>query len=285
MRKQRSFLKWPGNKFNCLKHILPLLPAKGRYIEPFMGSGTVFLNTNYRHNLLAESNRDPILLFQQIQQNGLEFIAYCQSYFCRNNNQKIRYYELRQEFNICNSDTHPARRAALFLYLNRHGYNGLCRYNNSGAYNVPFGSYEKPYFPYEALVLFLEKSRKNKQIQFINQDFLKTFQSIERGDVIYCDPPYAPLEQETNFTHYAQKDFHQHDHEMLASAAREAVEKKSTVIISNHDTPYTRKLYQGAQITSFPVARFISCNGEKRRPVQELLAIFSKTNRRNDQSN
>jgi DNA adenine methylase len=274
MRKQRSFLKWPGNKFSCLKHILPLLPKKGRYIEPFMGSGTVFLNTHYSVNLLSETNSDPILLFQHIQQHGLEFINYCQNLFCPENNDKIRYYQLRDEFNACDTIKHPERRAALFLYLNRHGYNGLCRYNNSGGYNVPFGLYTKPYFPANALLLFLEKCKTSQQVNFIHQDFLQTFQSIEQGDVIYCDPPYAPLEQESNFTHYAQKDFREKDQEALAEAARQAAAQKCTVIISNHDTPYTRKLYKGAKITSFPVARFINCNGEKRQPVQELLAVF-----------
>ncbi len=74
---QRSFLKWPGNKYNCLKYILPEFPKSKRLIEPFTGSATIFLNSNFSHSILAEENLDLINLFKSIKSGGENFILYC----------------------------------------------------------------------------------------------------------------------------------------------------------------------------------------------------------------
>ena len=195
-RKTRPFLKWPGNKYRCLNHLLLHLPEAKRLIEPFTGSGAVFMNTQYEHYLLAEANGDLIQLFFYLQQEGESFIEDCFSLFSPESNNKAFYYALRTEFNEARD---PRRRAMLFLYLNRHGYNGLCRYNSEGIYNVPFGRYDKPYFPRKEMVAFHQKAQ---MATFVQSDFRKTFETASIGDVIYCDPPYSPLEQESNFSTY-----------------------------------------------------------------------------------
>lgn len=279
MRKQRSILKWPGNKYLCLPHILSVFAKHQqtkRYIEPFAGSATVFLNSNFKKNFIADTNSDLILLFQQIQNNGLEFIQYAHHFFCCENNTAESYYKLRSQFNNCEPSENPTLRAALFLYLNKHGFNGLCRYNKSGIYNVPFGLYKKPYFPKDELVFFLEKTQNKDHVEFLSQNFHDSFNKLDisKQDLIYCDPPYAPIQQKTNFTQYVKNKFDIEDQICLAKYARNAALKGCTVIISNHDTPQTREIYQGSEIISFDVPRLISCRGEKRHPVKELLAIF-----------
>ena len=187
MIKIRPFLKWAGSKYNCLAQIIPFLPPGKRLIEPFAGSGVgIFMNTHYQAHLLAESNLDLINLFTVLQQQEEQFIRFCQSYFQPEFNCKEKYYQIRLHFNEA---AYSPERAAFFLYLNRHGYNGLCRYNSKGIYNVPFGLYTKPYFPYKEMQLFHEKSSK---AQFIHQDFRKTFEYAEPGDVIYCDSALCP---------------------------------------------------------------------------------------------
>ena len=265
----KPFLKWAGNKYRCLNHILSEFPKAKRLIEPFTGSGAIFNNTHYANYLLAEENKDLVTLFQLLQTEKESFIAYSKQFFCHANNCSTRYYELRQQFNRCDE---PRERAALFLYLNRHGYNGLCRYNLKGIYNVPFGRYIKPYFPEAEMLYFCKKSNK---ATFIQSDFRQTFLQAKRGDLVYCDPPYAPLIQRSNFSAYTNKKFGESEQIILADLARDCAARKITVMISNHDTEFTRKLYQGAVIKSFPVPRFISCNSEKRQPVIELLAIFN----------
>jgi len=268
MIKHRPFLKWAGNKLHCIEHVLSTLPESARLIEPFTGSGAVFLNSNYPQYLLAEHNQDLVSLFKYVQKEGLSFIDDCELYFRDEFNDKACFYALRSEFNEC---LDQRKRAILFLYLNRHGYNGLCRYNGSGGYNVPFGQINRPYFPRIEMTHFHQKS---KHVRFIQADFRETFKKSKPGDVIYCDPPYVPLSHSANFSHYSNKSFTHEDQIDLANLALITAQRGISVIISNHDTPFTLEQYDSAQIISFPVRRTISCKGTTRQKVQELLAIF-----------
>lgn len=270
MIKIRPFLKWAGSKYNCLHEIIPSLPSGLRLIEPFSGSGAVFMNTHYSSYLMAESNQDLVQLFTHVQQHGELFIEYCQSYFTLESNNKEHYYQMRSRFNNL---AQSQEKSALFLYLNRHGYNGLCRYNSKGIYNVPFGLYLKPYFPLKEMRLFCEKSIK---AQFIHSDFRQTFALAEPGDIIYCDPPYVPLSEHTKPLPYTQNKFTQEDQIELAELAQETAAKGIPVLISNHDTEFTRRQYKKARIKSFPVSRVINCQANLRQPAKELVAVFMR---------
>ena len=268
MEKIKPFLKWAGNKYRCLDNILSSLPPANRLIEPFTGSGAIFMNADYSHYLLAENNMDLVSLFIHLQQEGEGFINHCEQFFIPPNNCPTQYYLLRQQFNQC-ADTR--QRAAMFLFLNRHGYNGLCRYNQRGIYNVPFGRYIKPYFPRREMRCFYQKSQR---AIFLHGDFQKTFKEAQPGDLIYCDPPYAPLQQHSNFSAYTSTKFGEQEQIILATLARDCANRGITVVISNHDTEFTRHHYQPSEIKSFPVKRSINCLPNHRVAVQELLAIF-----------
>lgn len=270
MNKIRPFLKWAGSKYNCLQKVIEALPQGNRLIEPFTGSGVVFMNTNYPSYLLAENNLDLVQMFTALQEQGDSFINYCQTHFKPETNCKEYYYESRSLFN---NSTFSHEKSALFLYLNRHGYNGLCRYNSKGIYNVPFGLYKKPYFPLKEMQLFHQKS---KQAQFVHNDFRKTFALAERGDIIYCDPPYVPFSEQTKSLPYTQKIFEKEDQIELAELAKETAARGIPVIISNHDTEFTRTHYRKAKIKSFHVSRLINCQANLRQPVKELIAVFKK---------
>ncbi|NVJ67104.1 MAG: Dam family site-specific DNA-(adenine-N6)-methyltransferase [Gammaproteobacteria bacterium] len=177
---QRPFLKWAGGKYRLLPRILKALPNGNKLIEPFVGSGVVFLNTNYDRYLLTDINPDLINLFNDLKQGKARFIDYCAQYFVEGNNLEKRFYELRNHFNQLEAGW---ERSALFLYFNRHGYNGLCRYNQSGGFNVPFGRYKKPYFPAREMEFFYQKARK---AEFRCQPFLKTMAHSRKGSVIFC---------------------------------------------------------------------------------------------------
>ncbi len=268
MLKQKPFLKWAGNKFHCLDPIVSSLPKANRLIEPFTGSGAIFLNSSYQTYLLGEENYDLISLYQNLQYYKQTFIDYCKTFFIPGTNQESVYYKLREEFN---ASRYTQRRAALFLYLNRHGYNGLCRYNLKGKYNVPFGRYKKPYFPQQEMLYFVDKCQIS---EFVHGGFEKTFALAKPGDIIYCDPPYVPRDQKSHFTAYAGKRFTQEAQIHLAKLAQEGANKGITVLISNHDTPFIRKQYAGSDIKSFSVSRTINCKGNQRKKVREILAIF-----------
>jgi len=264
----RPFLKWAGNKYQILPRILKVLPEGGRLIEPFVGSGALFLNTEYDEYLLGDNNKDLINLFKLIQTEGQEFIDYCHSFFVAKNNIKKRYYDLREEFN---ETEEQELKSALFIYLNRHCYNGLCRYNSSSEFNVPFGLYSKPYFPEKELQHFHAHSARAK---FLHMDYIKLMEKAKHGDVVYCDPPYVPLSKTASFTNYSGQSFTMEQQEALAQQAESLSKKGIPVIISNHNTQTVKELYNKAKIVNIRVARTMSCNARNRKKVSEVIAVF-----------
>lgn len=265
----KPFLKWAGNKYQIVDRIKAQLPAGNRLIEPFVGSGAVFVNTDYEHYLLADANGDLIQLYQHLQNEGDDFIAYCRQFFTAANNMKEQFYHFRTEFN---STTESRYKSALFLYLNKHCFNGLCRYNQKGEYNVPFGRYKKPYFPEREMQHFYQHAQR---AHFQHADFATVMADAEPGDVIYCDPPYVPLSDTANFTNYSAGGFGLAEQQELARQAKDCATRGVPVVISNHDTQFVRAEYIGAEFIAFDVQRYISCNGSNRGKAAELLAIFS----------
>ncbi|MDH5572619.1 MAG: Dam family site-specific DNA-(adenine-N6)-methyltransferase [Gammaproteobacteria bacterium] len=264
----RPFLKWAGNKYRIIDRIKKLLPTGKRLIEPFVGSAAVFLNTDYPSYLLCDNNPDLINLYNLLKKDGDKFIRYCQPYFNGQYNNAESYYALRDKFN---TSKNLRQKAALFIYLNRHGYNGLCRYNQSGGYNVPFGRYVHPYFPAKEMRAFHHKAQN---AEFKICPFEDTINNAQKGDVIYCDPPYAPLTSSADFTNYSPGGFNIEQQTKLAQLAQYTATKNIPVLLSNHDTDFTRKVYKQANKQYFNVRRYISCNGEKRDHAGEILALF-----------
>ncbi len=265
----RPFLKWAGSKYAIRQHILANLPEGNRLIEPFMGSGTIFLNSQYKNYLLAEKNPDLIDLFRFIQKEGDVFIQDCLPYFRPENNSAEKYSLFRERFNqTLNNSECKRERALLFVYLNRHGYNGLCRYNNRGFYNVPFGRYAERVLPVESMKTFHQRSQ---QATFELADFRETLKKAKKGDVVYCDPPYVPL---TTSFRYVPGNFTTQDHVELTQLAEKLGKKGIPVIISNHDTPETREYYKNARTSELSVFRPINCQSQNRGRAPELIAVF-----------
>lgn len=265
----KPFLKWAGGKYKIIDKITAALPAGCRLIEPFAGSGAVFLNSNYQKYIVADLNTDLINVFLYLQQEGINFIEDTRQLFTDETNQEAVFYQLREEFN---TTLNTRRKASIFIYLNRHCFNGLCRYNLKGKFNVPFGRYTKPSLPEKEMLNFFEKSQS---VEFKVADFEQTMLKAQLGDVVYCDPPYAPLNTSSNFTAYTQAGFSLDEQKKLANMAQMLACKGIPVIISNHDTDFTRSIYASAKIQVFEVQRFIASHAANRNKVAELLAIFS----------
>jgi DNA adenine methylase len=251
-----------------LDRILPALPDGARLIEPFAGSAAVALNAGFPSAFVADFNLDLINLYRSIQADTVRFVIEAGALFDGSKNNRESFDRLRAEFN----DSDDAfRRSIIFVYLNRHGFNGLCRYNAKGKFNVPFGRYTNPGFPRTEIELF---GKASQAMEFAHIDFLSSMSTARAGDVIYCDPPYVPLSVTSNFTSYAPGAFGFPQQKALAEKARECARRGVPVVISNHDTAESRALYQGAEIHAFEVQRFISSKASTRGNAPELLAIF-----------
>lgn len=270
----RPFLKWAGNKYKVLPHLLPLIGNPKRYCEPFAGSLAVALNVSVEEYILNDINSDLIAIYQNIlSSDSDDFIQSCSDLFIAENNQKDSYLELRDKFN---NSTDSKERAKLFIYLNRHCFNGLSRFNSKGKFNVPFGKYTAPKFPEVELKNFREYFLSKKLATFYSLSFENPslYETLEEGDVVYFDPPYVPASETANFTNYSTDGFHHIQQEMLANMAEFLSSRGIKVIISNHDVPVTRELYKNATIYPIQVSRTISAKGSSRNKASELIAVY-----------
>jgi len=230
--------------------------------------------TDFPKYLLCDVNADLIGLYNNLKYNPTAVITEITNLFDGTNNNETKYYELRTEFNSLQPT--DIRKSALFVYLNRHAFNGLCRYNSKGGFNVPFGKYKTVYFPINELQAFAQKS---VLAEFHVMDFNNCLDLVTDGDVVYCDPPYVPLTATANFTAYAADGFDINKQQQLADAAKKLTAKNISVIISNHDTDISRALYADATITAIDVRRSIAGNGANRGMAKELIAVFNGENK------
>lgn len=267
----KPFLKWAGGKSKLVPFIESHFPAptRKRLIEPFSGSAALSLALEFDSYLLNDINADLIGLFSTLKTEKQGFIDYARSFFVAENNKETQYYDLRDRFN---HSTDTTERAALFVYLNRHAFNGLCRYNSKGGFNVPFGRYKSPYFPEVEMQGFVQKSER---IELTCGDFQTALDTSEDGDTVYCDPPYAPLSETSSFTSYAKGGFDLDEQKRLAEAAKQTAQRAHGILISNHDTAFIREIYRDAAIQTVEVQRNIAAKGESRKKVGELLAVYS----------
>lgn len=268
----KTFLKWAGNKQRIIKHILPLLEQEkhNRLIEPFVGSGSLFLNSEFEEYVLSDINETLIDLYAFLKEQGEDYVSFLNSFFTPENNTLEMYYRLREDFNTT-SDRY--RRSALFLYFNKHAFNGLCRFNGKGEFNVPFGYYKEPKFPEKELREFLLKLKKANVI-LLNKSYEDVLKNCKMGDVVYCDPPYIPLSASASFTKYSTKDFNLSDQKNLGNELISLQGKGIKSVISNHDCELAREIYKGATIHTLNVSRTIAAKGASRKAVGEILAEF-----------
>ncbi|MDW7264564.1 Dam family site-specific DNA-(adenine-N6)-methyltransferase [Klebsiella pneumoniae] len=274
----KSPIKWAGGKTRVMPQLLKYLPKADYLIEPFVGSGTVFMNTEYRRYVLCDSNHALINFFRVLTSDTERLIDTARGMFLGGNNEE-HYYKRRALFNTMQwSDTGKADTAllyaALFLYLNRHCFNGIYRVNQMGEHNVPFGKYAAPYFPADEMRSFAEKANDTKAI-FIDGDFSHTIPDVMQmtyDAVIYCDPPYIPASKTANFTAYG-KPFTLDDHRALAAALLYAHRQHGArSVISNSDTPETREIYSDFNLHAFSVRRSVSA--KSRDMADEVIGVL-----------
>jgi DNA adenine methylase len=249
-------LKWAGGK----RWLVPKLMyywrkhRHARLVEPFCGGLSVALGLQPDRALLNDVNPALINFYQHIQ-SGLQLdMPY--------RNEKGDYYQAREHFNaIRHDDSQQHLAAQLFYYLNRTGYNGLCRFNKKGHYNVPFGRYKTINYMSD----FSEYAPLLNNWTFSNADF-ETL-DVGHDDFIYADPPY-----DTPFRQYAQQGFSWEDQVRLAEWLSQHT---GPVVLSNQATTRIIDLYRalGFRLRYLEGPRFISCKSTQRQPVKEVLAL------------
>ncbi|EBT8400018.1 Dam family site-specific DNA-(adenine-N6)-methyltransferase, partial [Salmonella enterica] len=257
---ERSIFKWAGGKFGVLEQIFRYLPEGKRLIEPFVGGGAVFMNAGYQENLLNDVNADLINFYKTLQREAHSLITLAHRFFQDYNTQE-GFLAVRNAFNKQVYD--DLHRAAAFLFLNRHCFNGLTRYNQAGEFNVGYGKYKTPYFPLQEMEAFLGAEGRS---EFVCGDFAAVIEAAGEGDVIFCDPPYEPLPNTEGFTNYSGHDFKFEEQKRLVSLLTDAHRRGAKVLITNSGAPNIRELYHdsGFRVEHLFARRSVSCKGDTR---------------------
>lgn len=266
----QPMLKWAGGKTKLMPFIRSHFQRdeQRRWVEPFIGAGSVFLNMFATEALLADSNPDLINFYRCIRENKAEFrhqvnqLAECTF-------SKPDYYALRTEFN---NTSDSLRRAVLFYALNRLGFNGLCRYNLAREYSVTWG--QRSSFKLSSAKLDYLSFRLSG-IELKLSGFEETLAGAGGQDQIYCDPPYDKITK-SSFVSYDGTPFDKAAHTRLADLLVSAAIKGARVAVSNSDTPFTRALYEerGFAIHSRSVYRSIGSSTGSRQAAEEILAVL-----------
>lgn len=268
----KTILKWAGSKARIMDKLIPHLPKAKRLVEPFAGSCAVMMNTGYEEYLIADANQDLISLYRNVVEHT-EIIARKEFYAWEESNNKNDYISIRQLFNsikiLDERECGQYIQSARFLYLNRHCFNGLCRYNNSGEFNVPFGTYGRVYFPEEEIRQFAEKATNTIIACLEWQD---TLSLVDFGDGVYCDPPY--MGDEKCFTKYHHTDF-THAHQIELAQALKALNQSQGNPITVSNSIHAKELYADLGFITHEIdaPRSISANGN-RQSAKEIIAVL-----------
>jgi DNA adenine methylase len=289
LRPGRPLLKWAGGKRQLLPALRGYYPvAFNRYIEPFFGSGAVFFDLHASGRLagrqawLVDDNEDLIGCYRMLMARTEEVIAELRAladgHECGGS---AFYYEVRDErFNPMRAAAggYTPELAAMLIYLNRTGFNGLFRLNKSGEFNVPAGRYVNPRIVDQTHLRQVATALRSRGVTLVHGTFDGALAEAGKGDFIYCDPPYAPVSRTACFANYTAKGFTLGDQTRLQRRLIDAAARGAHVVLSNSSAPEIEKLYSTSdakraqlRIERVPARRAINSRAESRGPVTELV--------------
>ncbi len=271
----QPFLKWAGGKSQLLQQFEPFFPDSIQsYCEPFVGGGAVFfhLKARFPHMsaVLCDNNRELVNCYEVVRDQVEELMRCLDEHLgeFRAGGEQY-YYGVRKKHKLSG----PVERAARMIFLNKTCYNGLWRVNGQGEFNVPIGSYRPERVSLYDRSNLLAARRALASVELRVRDFRRTLEQVQPAQFVYVDPPYYPLSRTANFTSYTQEEFGDAEQEELAKLSAAAAKRGARLMLSNSDTPTTRRLYAGFQLHTVQARRAVNCDGSKRGRISELVAL------------
>ncbi len=275
MKPGDPFLKWAGGKRRVVPHLRKHLPQRfGAYHEPFLGGGALFFRLAalnrppFEGAVLADGNLRLMRCYRAIRDDVEQVIRLLELYTAAHS--KDFFYAFRSTDIDLGTDYEVA---AWLIYLNRTAFNGLYRVNKKGGFNVPFGKYVNPNICRAEHLRACSALLDGVALE--HEGFEAVLGRAQPGDAVYFDPPYVPLSDTAAFTSYTSGGFGHDDQVRLRDVALELAGAGVRVLLSNHDTPVVRELYNKEHfgLHVVPVARAINSKGSKRGKVDELVIV------------
>lgn len=274
--KPKPFVKWVGGKRQLLKQfkLMKLYPpedfdpAKNNYFEPFVGGGAVFFDLLPQKAVLSDMNAELVATYNVIKNNVEDLVKSLK----KHKNNKEYFLKLRSKDVEKLSDIEIASR---FIYLNKTGFNGMYRVNSLGKFNIPFGSQKNPLICDEENLIKVSKSLQNTKI--VNRDYKTVLKEAKKGDFIYFDPPYHPLNETSSFTGYTANGFSAKDQEDLRDTFFELHKRGCFVMLSNSNTKFIKNIYsdldEKIKIHEVDATRMINSKASGRGKIKEVLVV------------
>lgn len=275
----QPFVKWAGGKRQLLPEIKKRLPAVfNNYYEPFIGGGALLLELGHTPSIISDNNHVLIDAYKTIRdfpnelKKQLNDIQEEHNSIDDKDRNKEFYYSKRKEFNdIIYSDEDLIRKTTLFIYLNKACFNGLYRVNQKGFFNVP--SNQKTRINLYDNNNINEISSFLKHVKIYNQDFEKTVENAQKGDLVFFDSPYAPLNPQS-FDSYTKEGFSIEEHIRLAELYKSLSKKGVFCILTNHNTEFIRELYRDFTIEEVNVKRMINSDSKNRVGKEVIITNY-----------
>lgn len=221
----KPFLRWAGGKTWFIDHLETLITGHNftNYYEPFLGGGSIFFSLSVTDAVatLSDANKELIDTYTAIRDNVEEVVKFFATY----ENTAEFYYKLREK-----EPTDPFERAARFIYLNHTSYNGLYRVNRKGKYNVPFGNRKSDTIDIDEI---RKASKALAGANLISGDFENRGDVIQRGTLVFLDPPYTVSHNDNGFIQYNQSIFSLEDQKRLAQYIQYIMDQGAYFILTN----------------------------------------------------
>ena len=270
------FVKWAGGKRQLLEEIHARLPKdleEHKYYEPFVGGGALLFNLEHSNAVINDMNWALVNVYRQLQ--GDMGVIVMSLLDMMDDDLRARgkeyYYEVRTRFNQGLSEheeTTPM--AAMFIFLNKHCFNGLYRVNKKGEFNVPYNNSTASSHDPDNMLKILKFL---KSVEIRQGDFEDACRDCTAGDFVFFDSPYAPLKDDS-FDSYTKEGFPKEDHERLASLFKRLADKGVRCMLTNHDTPFIRDLYKDFKIETVNVRRSINRNTSGRTGTELIVTSY-----------
>ncbi len=263
-------LKWVGGKRQLLNDILPLVPMKGVYIEPFLGGGAVLFSRQPKKAIVNDYNLELMNVYQVVKSNHEQLIQLLQVHSA--NNSEEYFYHIREIDRTARyNELSIIEKAARIIYLNKTCYNGLYRVNSSGYFNSPYGKYRNPNIVNAPVIRAMSNYFNDNDITLLKGDYKEALKKAKRGNFVYLDPPYMPISSSANFTGYTENGFGYKQQEELKQECDKLRDKGIHFLQSNSDCPEIRALYKDYTIKNVQAKRVINSNSAKRGEINEVL--------------
>lgn len=274
--RPKPFVKWVGGKRQLLKQFkeMDLYPPEGfdplkhAYFEPFVGGGAVFLDLLPKKAVLSDLNFELVVTYNVIKNDVENLINSLKKY----NYDKDLFLKVRSQNPQKLSDLKVATR---FIFLNRTCFNGMYRVNKKGEFNVPFGKYNNPLICDEDNLRKISKALQ--KVKIVCKDYKHVLKKAKKGDFVYFDPPYYPVNRTSNFTGYTSEGFFEKEQTELRDTFVELHKRGCFVMLSNSDTPFINKLYSNLdkkiKLHKVSAGRNINSKASGRGKIKEVLVI------------